>query len=174
VLDRDLRVVCAVQRSSDSAFFTRLRGSSGNSYVVLQDSVVAAGSQVTAKIRNEGSSALFRLVITAYEGTLRLYVDEADASVDRFQVPEVLLPDLPEHERAWTKVAKSRSSLRASLGSASFDLTYSPFKLVVSTGGSPAVSFNADGMFAFEHRRAKGVRQPASVCRTPPKRVCCE
>lgn len=121
-------------------------------------SVAVSGSRISAQVQHEASGALLQLAITAYEGTVRLTIDEADPSVGRFQVPEVLLPELPQQERAWIKVVKSRSSLRASLGSAALELAYSPLKLVVSIGGAPAVSFNAEGMFAFEHRRAKGVR----------------
>ena len=150
---------CALsQHCSDSAFCTRLRESSGDVYAVQPGSVAVSGSQISAQVQHEASGALFQLAITAYEGTVRLTIDEADASVGRFQVPGVLLPELPQQERAWIKVVKTRSSLRASLGSAALELAYSPLKLVVSVGGAPAVTFNAEGMFAFEHRRAKGVR----------------
>ncbi|KAK9835160.1 hypothetical protein WJX81_002172 [Elliptochloris bilobata] len=148
------------KRCSDSAFCTRLRGSSGEAYAVLPNSVAVAGSQISAQVKHEASGALFQLAITAYEGTVRLTVDEADPSVGRFHVPEVLLPELPQQERPWTKVSQTRSSLRASLGAAAVELGYSPLKLVLNVDGAPAVTFNADSMFAFEHRRAKGEEDP--------------
>jgi len=39
------------------------------------------------------------------------------------------------------------------------DLTYQPFRLSVSIDGKPAVNLNSRGMFQFEHRRTKEVRQ---------------
>lgn len=125
---------------------------------MLPGSVSTAGARISAQLRSEAGGALLALTLTAYEGTVRLTIDEAGPAAGRFRVPEVLPPELAGRERAWTKVAASRSSVRASAGGAAVELAFSPLKLVLSAGGGPAVTFNAGGMLAFEQRRAKGVR----------------
>ena len=67
---------------------------------------------------------------------------------------------LPKREVAWgqPKRALLGGSTELSLGSnAEVTLSFRPFALVVSVAGQPAIAFNSDHMFAFEHRREKQV-----------------
>ncbi|XP_010906080.1 probable glucan 1,3-alpha-glucosidase [Elaeis guineensis] len=101
------------------------------------------------------------LRISVYQGgVLRLHIDEdASAPRRRFQVPDVLLPDLDDR-RLWL----SRLSSPAA-GSSSFYLAegfeavlvHDPFQIQVRRKGSgePVLSFNSHGLFDFEQLRAK-------------------
>jgi hypothetical protein len=78
-------VFLAAQKCNDAAFCKRLRGQKGDVYAVQTDSIAVQGSKLTATVRNEANSAEFQLNLTAYDGIVRVTVDE-DASKGRFKV----------------------------------------------------------------------------------------
>lgn len=73
------------QKCKDAAFCKRLRGQKGDVYAVQTDSVAVEDSKLTARILNEAQNAEFLMTLTAYNGVVRLHIDE-DASKGRFQV----------------------------------------------------------------------------------------
>lgn len=87
------------QKCADSAFCMRLRNVTSETFVVLPESVAVEGARVTATVANSAdANGTFRLVLTAYGNTLRLFIDEG-ADKGRFQVPDVLLPGLEAREQ---------------------------------------------------------------------------
>ena len=54
-------------------------------FAVQTDSLVVQGSKLTATVRNEANRAEFQLNLTAYNGIVRVTIDE-DASKGRFKV----------------------------------------------------------------------------------------
>jgi hypothetical protein len=87
---------------------------------------------------------------------VRLLVDEPGAA--RYQVPDILLPELETRRVAWQGAAAGKASWRGAAGPAGVELSYAPFKLTLSVGGRPAAVVNSRSLFAFEHRRNKTVR----------------
>lgn len=68
-------------------------------------------------------------------------------------------PTLPKQEVAWGKQTKQSGSIALSLSdSVSVTLAFKPFALHVTVDGKPAIDFNGNQMFAFEHLREKKVR----------------
>eukprot|EP00208_Stichococcus_sp_RCC1054_P007303 CAMPEP_0206145352 /NCGR_PEP_ID=MMETSP1473-20131121/27104_1 /ASSEMBLY_ACC=CAM_ASM_001109 /TAXON_ID=1461547 /ORGANISM="Stichococcus sp, Strain RCC1054" /LENGTH=887 /DNA_ID=CAMNT_0053541521 /DNA_START=68 /DNA_END=2731 /DNA_ORIENTATION=- len=148
------------KKCTDSAFCKRLRGQKGEVYEVQPSSVKIDGSQLTASLVNEANQATFQLALTAYKGTVRLNVNEAPDK-NRFQVPSVLQPTLPKQEVAWGKQTKQSGSIALSLSdSVSVTLAFKPFALHVTVDGKPAIDFNGNQMFAFEHLREKKEGDP--------------
>ena len=79
-----------MQKCNDAAFCKRLRGQKGDVYAVQTDSVVVQDSRLTASVKNENADgAEFQLNLTAYDGIVRLTIDE-DASKGRFKVLHIL------------------------------------------------------------------------------------
>lgn len=74
-----------MQKCADSAFCKRLRGQKGEVYAVKTKTLVVKGSKLRANLVNEANQAEFQLELTAYDGIVRLHIDE-DASKNRFQV----------------------------------------------------------------------------------------
>ena len=67
--------------------------------MIAADSVAVAGARVTATVSNkEDANGTFSLVLTAYDGILRLYINEAPEK-KRFEVPDVLIPGLEQREQ---------------------------------------------------------------------------
>ena len=94
-----LRRPPCLQKCADSAFCTRLRGSTSEAFVIAPESVAVAGARATATVRNtQDANGTFSLVLTAYGDTLRLFIDEAPEK-GRFQVPDVLVPGLEQREQ---------------------------------------------------------------------------
>lgn len=74
-----------LQKCNDAAFCKRLRGQKGDTYAVQTESLAVDGSKLTASVENEANGAEFQLTLTAYNGIVRLHIDE-DASKGRFEV----------------------------------------------------------------------------------------
>lgn len=88
-----------LQNCQDSAFCTRLRGNTSEAFSILPESVAVEGARLTATVVSaDDANATFRLVLTSYGDTLRLFIDEP-AEKGRFQVPDVLVPGLEAREQ---------------------------------------------------------------------------
>ena len=121
----------------------------------------ASGADLTARLANSAAppgAPPLSLTLRAYkDGVVRLIVDEPGA--DRYQVPDVLMPDVEAAAAPWTGAKATKSSWSAAApGGVSVELQFAPFKLTVSRGGKAAVVVNGRNMFAFEQRRNKTVR----------------
>lgn len=65
----------------------------------MPETVQVDGAKVTATVAHAAdANATFRLVLTSYGDTLRLFIDEP-AEKGRFQVPDVLVPGLEAREQ---------------------------------------------------------------------------
>lgn len=160
----------ALQKCKDSAFCTRMRGSSSRDFAVDPSTVTVSGSRLSARITNtRDANGTFTLALTAYAGIVRLHITEAN--VERYQVPDVLLPTVSGMETTWEVVKKSATKIRlrlaASDGSsgvtgpaAEATLVYSPVSLAVSANGKQLLTWNQDARFVFEHRRQKQEGDP--------------
>lgn len=76
------------------------------------------------------------------------------------QVPSVLQPTLAELEVPWgprRKALLGGSTTLALSDSVSVTLTFRPLALSVAVAEKPAIHFNSEHMFAFEHLREKKV-----------------
>ena len=153
-----------LQKCEHSAFCTRLRGVQGQTCSISPSSIVVEGSSATASVLCGEARQQYDLALTAYDGILRLHVNEAgEAGKKRFQVPHALVPDLDQQAISWDKHDKSSNSLALKIGQADITLQYSPLQLDVNVGGKPAISFNSKQLFNFEHLRQKQVMRPCSV-----------
>ena len=74
-----------MQKCGDSAFCKRLRGTAGDGFEVEPKSVSVKGSDLTATLRNPAADKEFVLKLTAYDGLVRLHIDES-GDKGRFQV----------------------------------------------------------------------------------------
>lgn len=147
-----------VQKCEDSAFCSRLRGASGEVCSVVPSSVSVQESAVTATLLCGVESTELDLSLTAYEGIIRLYVNEAgEAGSQRFQVPHVLLSTVASSATTWHDSAKASNSIKLSLSTADVTLQFNPLQLDVTISGTPALSFNSRQLFTFEHLRTKQV-----------------
>ena len=109
-----------------------------------------------ARLYHKESSAQYRLSLTAYDGVVRLHVNE-DAARQRFEVPGVLAPDLATRQVAWDKTSRGATSLQLQMGDVEVQLQYSPVEVTIAVAGQAALSFNSRRMFNFEHQRQKQV-----------------
>jgi len=147
------------QTCSQASFCDRNRGkASGATYAVTPGSVAVSGATLTAALANTAApGAAFNLTLRAYAGgVVRVLVDEPGAG--RYQVPDILLPELEARGAAWQAPSDGKGSWRGSVGKTAVVLSFSPFKLAVSVGGKEAAVVNSRSLFVFEHRRTKGVR----------------
>ncbi|PSC68247.1 putative glucan 1,3-alpha-glucosidase [Micractinium conductrix] len=149
------------KKCADSAFCMRLRNVTSETFVVLPESVAVEGARVTATVANSAdANGTFRLVLTAYGNTLRLFIDEG-ADKGRFQVPDVLLPGLEAREQPWEVVKRSHTKLRVRCGAAEAELRMKPVaQLELSVGGAPVALWNGNKHFVFEHLREKQEGDP--------------
>lgn len=124
-----------------------------------------SGSELSAAlISAEATGVTYNLTVRSYSGIVRVLVDEPGA--DRYQVPDIVLPEVEQLQTAWESPQVTKTSWKGSSGPAAVELTFSPFKLAVSVGGKQAAVINSRSMFAFEHRRNKTVSgQPAIIGR---------
>ncbi|KAL4422944.1 hypothetical protein ABPG75_009141 [Micractinium tetrahymenae] len=146
----------------DSAFCTRLRGNTSEAFSILPDSVAVEGARVTATVVNaDNANATFRLVLTSYGNTLRLFIDEP-AEKGRFQVPDVLVPGLEAREQPWEVLKRSLTKMRLSCGAGCVvELRFKPVaQLEVAFDGQPALVWNGGKQFIFEHLREKQEGDP--------------
>ena len=74
----------AVQKCGDSAFCKTLRGKAGDGYELRPGSIAVKGSALKAKLVNAAVQKEIDLTLTAYEGLVRITIDEGDK--DRFKV----------------------------------------------------------------------------------------
>ncbi len=116
-----------------------------------------AGAAVTASLSSSAAGApALNLTLRAYAGgVVRILVDEPGAG--RYQVPDILLPDLEARAAAWEAAPAGKSSWTGSTGGTAVTLSFAPFRLSVAVGGAEAVTLNSRNLFAFEHRRSKTV-----------------
>ncbi len=147
-----------LQKCEHSGFCMRLRGVQRETCSIASSSVAVKGSSVNALLVCGESKQELDLRLTAYDGIVRLHINEAKASgKKRFQVPHALLPDVDSKAISWGKNTKSSTSLLLTLGQADVSLQYSPLQLDVTIDGKPAISFNSKNLFNFEHLRQKQV-----------------
>lgn len=73
-----------MQKCGDSGFCKRLRGNKGDVFEVNQKSVRVENAKLHATLVNTAAQKDLNLVLSAYNGLVRLVVDEAASS--RFQV----------------------------------------------------------------------------------------
>lgn len=150
------------QKCKDAGFCERNRGKpTGGAYSIVPGSASAAGATLTASLANSGAPAgapPLNLTLRAYAGgVVRLVIDEPGA--DRYQVPDILLPDLEASAVPWAGAAAGKGSWAATAGDLKAELSFAPFKLTVSAGGKVAAVVNSRNLFAFEQRRNKTVRR---------------
>lgn len=62
-----------------------MRGNKGDGYELQAGSVNVKGSELTAKVKNSLRAGVLELKLTAYDGFIRLFIDEATEE-RRFQV----------------------------------------------------------------------------------------
>ncbi len=86
IKELSVRTLChvAVQKCGDSAFCKTLRGKAGDGYELRPGSIAVKGSALKAKLVNAAVQKEIDLTLTAYEGLVRLTIDEGDK--DRFKV----------------------------------------------------------------------------------------
>ena len=72
------------QKCSDSAFCKNLRGKAGDSYELSPKTVNVKGSSLKATLVNTAAQKELDLTLTAYEGLVRVTIDESDKN--RFKV----------------------------------------------------------------------------------------
>jgi alpha 1,3-glucosidase len=88
-----------LQKCKNAAFCERLRGTHSDYFVVDPQSVKVQGSRVTATVvNNQDSNGTFSLALTAYQGIVRLHIDEVIPK-GRYEVKDVLLPGLDAREQ---------------------------------------------------------------------------
>lgn len=101
------------------------------------------------------------LSLTAYDGIVRLFIDEPKADPLRYQVSDVLLHDIDKMETEWKIVKKTATKIKLELGtSTEVELLFSPVRLKVSEKGQPLFTWNGADHFIFEHRREKQEGDP--------------
>lgn len=143
---------------ADVAFCGRLRGAvHEGGYTVQPASVIADQSGVRAKLLDSATGGALQLDISAYEGSLRIQVDEPGAQ--RFHVADVLSAGLAAVQLEG--LATTEAGVTFSLGADTVTLAYAPFRLSVATAGTEVLAFNSRSMFAFEHVRPKREGDPA-------------
>lgn len=147
------------KKCNDASFCARNRGKSGAKFVVKEDAVAVSGDTLTATLVNVDSQKTFNLSLIAYGDYVRVLVDELPG-VGRYQVPDVLMPDLETKRQAWQAKATSAKSMTLATGSSQATLEYNPFRIVVLVNDKPAVTLNSRDMFNFEHRREKQEGDP--------------
>lgn len=147
-----------MQKCTDAAFCNRLLGTVDEGYQIDPQSVKIAGASLSAKLVNEQKGSEFRLALTAYDGFVRLYVNE-DESKNRFEVPGVLMHDLESRQLSWDKVTRKKDVTNLQLGNAVVQLQHKPLHIEINLQGQPVMSFNGRKLFNFEHIRQKQVQQ---------------
>lgn len=75
-----------MQKCGDSAFCKNLRGKAGDGYELSPKSISVKSSRLKAKLVNTAAQKELDLTLTAYEGLVRVTVDEPDK--DRFKVAD--------------------------------------------------------------------------------------
>lgn len=133
-------------------------GSADDGYAIDPQSVKAAGASLHAKLLNKEKGSEFKLTLKAYDGVVRLYVNE-DETKKRFEVPGVLMHDLKARQLSWEKVTRKNDGAQLQLGEATVLLQYKPFQIDISMQGQPVMTFNSRRLFNFEHLRQKQVWQ---------------
>ena len=119
---------------------------------------MVSGLLVNEKAEPGGKGSFAWSLVAHAGGFARLQVDEAPG-VGRYQITYMLETEAQNLKADWTQVKGDAKGSSFSCGRMTVDLTYQPFRLSVSIDGKPAVNLNSRGMFQFEHRRTKEVRQ---------------
>ena len=135
------------KKCKDSAFCTRMRGVVQPHYSVQPGSVHLAANGLQATVQNTADNKDFTLHLTALPDTLRVRVLEPGN--ERYEVQDVLLPDLPQVPLERTGASKAHTKL--SLGGHAITLRYSPFQIDIDG----VMVLNDRGMFGIEHKRDK-------------------
>lgn len=121
-----------------------------------QDTLQLSGSKLTGKLLDLDSGVEFDTTFTAYNGFIRLFVDEPPPN-QRFQVPEVLNPNLDVLESQWTVESQEDNLVVFQAGPAKLRLRFRPFAFQVESGDEIAAVFNYWERLNIEYRREKQV-----------------
>ena len=85
-----------MQKCDDANFCKRNRGKTGTRYSVQPESVTVVDGALSATLLNADSTAKFNLTLLAYDGFVRLLVDEVRQTVDRKEDVEAEIAHLME------------------------------------------------------------------------------
>lgn len=140
-----------------------MRGNTSTDFAVDPQTITINGPIIKAKVNNsKNANGTFDLAITAYDGILRLYINEPHSKTQRFEVPDVLLPDIESMHQNWQTIKKTATKLKLRLDSSNtdVDLLFNPVQLIVSSNDQPFLTWNYNKHFMFEHRREKQEGDP--------------
>ncbi len=131
---------------------------SGTKYTVDRASLKLDGAVLSATLTNAAAvpPATFELKLISYGGTLRVHVDES-APNGRYQVPEILEPDVDARRSPWQDTTTGPAHWIGASATTHVRLAYSPFRLEVYAAETAAFMLNGRDMFHVEHRRTKQV-----------------
>lgn len=145
------------QKCDTNNFCKRNRGSY-SSYSVDPKSVKVQGAQLQAVITNTAAKQNFNFTLCAYGPVIRIIVDEVSSEqVPRYQVPDILEPELEQQLTAWKSPSSTAKTWTARVGDVTVQLTFASFQVEVLVGKTPVVVFNSRSMFNMEHPRKKQV-----------------
>lgn len=68
------------------------------------------------------------------------------------------MPELEQQRQPWQVQQRAAGSISLRLGPVQAQLQYSPLQLTMSVEDRPAMEFNSQKLFNFEHLRQKQVR----------------
>jgi alpha 1,3-glucosidase len=162
--DLEVLPLLAAQKCTDAAFCNRLLGSADDGYIIESKSISIAGPTLSARIVNKEKGSKLTLTLTAYDGFVRLVVNEEDPLKKRFEVPGVLMADLDSKLLSWDKAAQDDHGVHLQLGSAVVQLQNSPLQISIIVEGDLVMSFNSRRLFNYEHLRQKQVKYLCSRC----------
>jgi mannosyl-oligosaccharide alpha-1,3-glucosidase len=140
------------KKCKDSAFCVRMRSVKQPAYAVQPGSVKVAKESLGATLLNVEHKREFALTLTAYDGMLRIHVDEPGNN--RYEVKDVLMHNLTPSSISRTGASQAHATL--SLGAHTVTLKYSPFQIEVDD----VMVLNQRGMFGIEHKRDKQEGDP--------------
>jgi len=143
------------KKCADAHFCARNRDKEASKeYAVDPLSVAHHPSGFNAKLKNFGSPErpVFDLSLKLYAGgTVRLKIKEAN----RYEVVDVLVPDLESKAAKWDKVKPIVDGLHLVAGNVECVVNFSPLRVATVVDGKPSMTFNANGKLLFEHYRTK-------------------
>ncbi|PNH09384.1 Neutral alpha-glucosidase AB [Tetrabaena socialis] len=151
------------KKCAQTSFCSRNRNvEQGKNFEIPPATVQLNVATLTATLVNTQYSKHLQLTLTSHaDGFLRVMVDESP-SVGRYQVPgDILVSGWENKKLGFQETSRSASSISASAGNTTVELSFKPFALSISVKGVPALQLNSRNLFNFEHRRAKQDTDPA-------------